>query len=112
MKIYHNPRCQKSRETLKIIKESGKDIEIIKYLEQVPSESELKEILEKLKIPVKDVLRKEEKIFKEYYRGISLSEDDWIKVMVKHPKLIQRPIVIKGDKAVLGRPPKNVKQLL
>ena len=112
MKIYHNPRCQKSRETLKIIKESGKDIEIIKYLEQIPSESELKGILEKLKIPAKDILRKGEKIFKEYYKGMSLSEGEWIKVMVKHPKLIQRPIVIKGDKAVLGRPPENVKQLL
>tara|TARA_B100000475_G_scaffold148315_1_gene109846 strand:+ start:370 stop:708 length:339 start_codon:yes stop_codon:yes gene_type:complete len=112
MKIYHNPRCKKSRETLKIIEEFGKEVQIIKYLEDIPAEEELKEVLEKLKIPAEDLIRKDEKIFKEGFKGKSLSEAEWIKVMIKYPKLIERPIVIKGNKAIIGRPPKNVEQLL
>tara|TARA_Y100000766_G_C18904356_1_gene605017 strand:+ start:369 stop:707 length:339 start_codon:yes stop_codon:yes gene_type:complete len=112
MKIYHNPRCRKSRETLKIIKESGNEFEIINYLENIPSENELKEILTKLNIQAEDLLRREESIFKENFKGKILSENQWIEVMLKNPKLIERPIVVKGDKAILGRPPQNVKQLL
>ena len=112
MKIYHNPRCRKSRETLQIIEASGNKVEIINYLENTPSEDELQEIVNKLNIPAENLLRKGESIFKENFKGKKLSENEWIQVMVKNPKLIERPIVVKGDKAILGRPPQNVKQLL
>ena len=112
MKIYHNPRCRKSRETLKLIEESGNEVEIINYLENIPSEEELKDILDKLNITAENLLRKGESIFKENFKGKILSENQWIEVMVKNPKLIERPIVVKGDKAVLGRPPQNVEELL
>tara|TARA_B100000674_G_scaffold420421_1_gene371602 strand:+ start:1599 stop:1940 length:342 start_codon:yes stop_codon:yes gene_type:complete len=112
IKIYHNPRCRKSREALKLIEESGNDFQIINYLENTPSEDELKEIISKLNIPAENLLRKGESIFKDNYKGKILSENEWIQVMVKNPKLIERPIVIKDDKAVLGRPPKNVNILI
>lgn len=112
MKIYHNPRCRKSRETLQIIEDKGVGVEVVKYLEDVPSKQELKELLGKLGIPAEKLLRKGEAIFKEEFKGKSLSEEEWIEVMVNNPKLIERPIVVKGDKAVLGRPPQNVLELL
>ncbi len=112
MKIYHNPRCRKSRETLQIINDKGADVEIIEYLKTPPTESELKEILKKLGINAKDLLRKGETIFKEKYKGNEFTEDEWIKIMIENPTLIERPIVVKGDKAVLGRPPENVKKLV
>ncbi len=112
MKIYHNPRCRKSRETLEIINQSGKEVEIIEYLNDTPSENELKEIISLLGISPEQLLRKNEAIFKENFKGKTLTDDQWIKVMVENPKLIERPIVIDGKKAVLGRPPENVKSLL
>lgn len=112
MKIYHNPRCRKSRETLEIIQESGKNPEIVEYLKEVPSKEELKSILKKLGISAEELLRKGEAIFKEKYKGKSLSEDEWIDAMIEHPKLIERPIVISGNKALIGRPPEKVKELL
>tara|TARA_B100001769_G_C22018871_1_gene547531 strand:+ start:412 stop:750 length:339 start_codon:yes stop_codon:yes gene_type:complete len=112
MKIYHNPRCRKSRETLQIIEASGNKVEIINYLENTPSEDELQDIVNKLNIPAENLLRKGESIFKENFKGKKLSENEWIQVMVKNPKLIERPIVVRGNKAILGRPPQNVKELL
>ncbi len=112
MKIYHNPRCRKSRETLQIIENAGANVEIVKYLEAIPTAAELKDLLGKLGIPAEKLLRKGEAIFKENYKGKSLSEDEWIEAMIQNPKLIERPIVVKGDKAVLGRPPQNVEELL
>ena len=112
MKIYHNPRCSKSRETLSIIQEAGKKVEIINYLDTPPSDQELKAILSKLGIPAEQLLRKNELVYKEQFSDKSFSEDEWIKTMVKHPKLIERPIVIDGQKAVIGRPPEKVLALL
>lgn len=112
MKIYHNPRCRKSRETLQIIEDARANVEIVKYLEDVPTAAELKDLLNKLGIPAEKLLRKGEAIFKENYKGKNLSEDEWIEAMIQNPKLIERPIVVKGDKAVLGRPPQNVEELL
>jgi len=108
MKIYHNPRCRKSRETLEIIQDQGIVPEIILYLEDVPSAKELEAILKKLKMDPADLIRKGEAIYKEKYKGKSLTDKQWIKAMITHPKLIERPIVVKGRKAVLGRPPENV----
>ena len=112
MKIYHNPRCRKSRETLEIIKQTGKEVEIIEYLNDTPTEHELKEIIGLLGISPEQLLRKNEAVFKEKFKGKTLTDAQWIKAMVDYPKLIERPIVVDGQKAVLGRPPENVKSLL
>ena len=112
MKIYHNPLCRKSRETLQIIQNSGTEVKIIKYLEEVPSEKELTDLLKKLNISAEKLLRKTEKIFKDQFKGKEFSRKEWIKIMIANPKLIERPIVVQDDKAVLGRPPENVNILL
>ena len=112
MKIYHNPRCRKSRETLELIESKGVEPEVILYLKDTLDNNEIKAILKKLSIPASELIRKSESIYKEKYKGKSLSEDQWIAAMVENPKLIERPIVVKGKKAVLGRPPSNVLDLL
>ena len=112
MKIYHNPRCSKSRQTLQLIRDAGKDVHIIEYLNDTPTEEELKNIISLLGISPQQLLRKNEAVFKENFKGKDLTDDEWIAAMVAHPKLIERPIVIEGNKAVLGRPPENVKSLL
>ena len=112
MIIYHNPRCRKSRETLQLIKEKGIEPEIRLYLDDNPNKGELKEVLKKLDIPAETLVRKQEAIFKEHYKGKDMSDADYLDAMVKYPKLIERPIVIKGDKAVIGRPPENVNELI
>ncbi|NVJ47362.1 MAG: arsenate reductase (glutaredoxin) [Cytophagia bacterium] len=112
LKILHNPRCQKSRQTLQIIEESGEMVTVVEYLKTVPTKEELQDILKMLGIEPQDLIRKGEAIYKEKFKGKTLSDDEWIEAMVEHPKLIERPIVIKGNKAVLGRPPEKVKELL
>ena len=110
--IYHNPRCSKSRQGLQVLENSGKEFTIKKYLEDVPSEKELKYIIEKLEIPPLELVRKNEAVWKKLYKGKSLSDDDIIKAMAIHPKLIERPIVIKNNTAVIGRPIENITKLL
>ena len=111
--IYHNPRCSKSRQTLALIEESGKDCEVIKYLETPPTEAELSQLLKSLGLSARQLLRKGEAEYKELnLADESLDDAALIKAMSEHPKLIERPIVCKGGKAVLGRPPENVKALL
>jgi len=112
MKIYHNPRCSKSRQTLQLIQEKNTEVEIIEYLKTPPTEKELEELLKKLNIDAEALLRKSEAVFKEKYKGKKLTNKEWIKAMVQNPTLIERPIVVKGNKAVIGRPPENVKALL
>lgn len=112
MKIYHNPRCSKSRQTLQLIQEKNTAVEIIEYLKTPPTEKELEELLKKLNIDAEALLRKSEAVFKEKYKGKTLTNKEWIKAIVQHPTLIERPIVVKGNKAVIGRPPENVKVLL
>ncbi len=112
MKIYHNNRCSKSRNTLKIIEESGVDIEIVNYLISPPSKEELKHILDLLNLPADQLIRKGEAIFKENFKGKQFSNDEWIDIMIENPKLIERPIVVHNGKAVIGRPPENVNLLL
>ncbi|MDP6908783.1 MAG: arsenate reductase (glutaredoxin) [Flavobacteriales bacterium] len=112
MKIYHNPRCRKSRETLQIIHDAGIEPEVIEYLKDTPTAEELAELIDKLGIKPYELLRKGEVDFKELFKGKELSDAKWISIMTKYPKLIERPIVVKGNKAVLGRPPENVKELL
>ena len=112
MKIYHNPRCQKSREALALLQETDQKIDIIQYLKEPLSTTDLKTLLKKLKLPAEKLIRKSEKIYKEEFKGKDLTEDQWIKAMVEYPILIERPIVVKGRKAVIGRPPENVRELL
>lgn len=112
MKIYHNTRCSTSRKTLALIEESGVNPEIVEYLKDPLTEDELKDILNKLGMKAEEIIRKKEKLYKEEYKGKNLTDSQWIKVLVKNPILIERPIVVKGKKAVLGRPPENVKELL
>lgn len=112
MEIYHNPRCAKSRQTLALLQENGVDPEIVLYLDSVPSSHELKSLLLKLDLSPIQLVRKGEKIWKEQFKGKDLSDEEIIEAMIAHPKLIERPIVVKDQKAVLGRPPENVLDLL
>ncbi len=112
MKIYHNPRCSKSRQTLQLIKDTGADVEIIEYLNAIPTAEDLKTILMKLNLKPTDIIRKGEAVYKEKFKNSNFNDDEWIKIMIEYPKLIERPIVVKGNKAILGRPPENVLDLI
>ena len=112
-KIFHNPRCSKSRQTLRILQDNNCEIEIINYLEKDLDVSLIKDILHKLSLKPRDILRTSEQDFKDNnLKEHNFSEDDLIDFMIKYPKLIERPIVIKGDRAVLGRPPENILELI
>ncbi len=111
--IFHNPRCSKSRQTLQLIQEQGIEPTIRLYLEDCPSAKEIKEILAKLNISPRELLRKGEDAYKEnQLSNKELSDAALIKAMVEFPKLIERPIVIKGNQAKLGRPPEQVLEIL
>ncbi|MBF8151062.1 arsenate reductase (glutaredoxin) [Winogradskyella sp. F6397] len=112
IKIYHNPRCSKSRQGLSILEESGKAFETIKYLENDLTSVEIQDILIKLDIKPIDLIRKNEAIWKSDFKGKELTDNDLIAAMVNHPKLIERPIVINGDNAVIGRPPEAIKEII
>ena len=110
--IYHNPRCRKSREGLTVLEESGQAFEIVKYLDQPLSKTDLEEIISKLGIKPIDLIRKNEAIWKSDYKGKDLSDDAIISAMVEHHKLIERPIVVNGQKAVIGRPAENILNII
>jgi arsenate reductase len=112
VKIYHNPRCGKSRAGLKAVEESGVEFEIIKYLDTKPSIEEIKSILDKLEMKPIELVRVKEAIWKETYKGKELTDEEIIGAMADNSKLIERPIVVKGDKAVLGRPTENIIEFL
>ena len=112
IKIYHNPRCGKSREGLELLKNSGKDFEVVKYLEDVPTFEELKSIIDKLKIKPIDLVRQNEKIWIENFKSKALSDDEIITAMISNPILIERPIVVNGNKVAIGRPPQNIAEIL
>lgn len=106
--IYHNPRCTKSRQGVALLKEKDVNFEVIKYLEDPITEKELKDIIKKLGITPMALVRKNEAIWKSNFKGKDLSDKDIIKAMISNPKLIERPIVINGDKAVVGRPTEQI----
>ncbi len=112
IKIYHNPRCRKSREGLALLETSGKDFEIIKYLENPLTETELTNIVNALKIVPIDLVRRNEAIWKTEFKGKELTNTELIKAMVNNPKLIERPIVVNGNKAVVGRPAELIKTII
>jgi len=110
--IYHNPRCTKSRATLALLEERGIKPKIIEYLETPPSADELAAIVRKLGIEPEQLVRKGEGIYRTKYAGRKLTAPEWIAAMVKDPVLIERPIVVSGSRAAIGRPPENVESLL
>jgi arsenate reductase len=110
--IYHNPRCRKSRETLHLLEEQNIEFEVVKYLEEVPSISKLQKILDLLEMKPIDLIRKNEAIWKENYKGKSLTDEELLEAMHQNPKLIERPIVIHDQKAVIGRPPENILKII
>ena len=112
IKIYHNPRCTKSRQGLEVLKKSGEQFEIVKYLENIPTKEELRKVLGYLNIPAENLVRKNEAIWKENYRGKKLSQEEILDAMIQYPKLIERPIVIKDNRAVIGRPTERIYDLL
>lgn len=113
LKILHNPRCSKSRQTLALLEERGLEPEIIEYLKTPPSSEELKRILQSLTMSPRELLRTKEAEYKD--NGLDnpeLGDQDIIDAMIAHPKLIERPIVLNGSKAAIGRPPENVLDIL
>ncbi len=112
--IYHNPRCSKSRQTLELLRDNGIEPEIILYLESTPSAKQLKEVIGKLGIEPEQLIRYKENVARE----LKLSKSDkrtateWIKILQESPVLIERPIVISGDRAIIGRPPENVLEII
>ncbi len=112
IKIYHNPRCRKSREGLHVLEDSGKDFEVIKYLDEPISEAKLEEIIRLLGIKPIDLVRKNEAIWKSDYKGKDLTDGRIISAMVKNPKLIERPIVVSNGKAVIGRPSSLITEII
>ncbi len=111
--LYHNPRCSKSRGALELLEARGLQPTVVRYLETPPSADELKTLLDKLGISARELLRSGEDEYKTLgLADASLSEAQLIEAMVRHPKLIERPILVAGDKAVIGRPPEKVLELL
>ncbi len=111
--IYHNPRCSKSRQTLQLLKDNAIEPEVVLYLEQPLTPSQIRDVLTKLGMTARQLLRKGEAAYKENnLADETLSEEQIIQLMVEFPKLIERPIVIRGDKAMIGRPPESVLTLL
>jgi len=108
MKLYHNPRCSKSREGLAILKDRNLDFEIVEYLKVPLNRKELSDIIKKLNIVPIDLVRKNESIWKEKYKGQNLDNEQVLNAMVEHPKLIERPILVNENLAVIGRPPEQL----
>ena len=112
IKIYHNPRCRKSREGLQLLEKYGKKFQIIKYLEDIPTQKELNDIIIKLGVSPIQLVRKNEIIWKEKFKAKELSEQELVKAMVDYPKLIERPIVVHNHKAIIGRPSEKILTIL
>ena len=112
MKIYHNPRCRKSRDSVNYLADKNIDFEIIDYLKERISENMMKSIIKKLNISAIELVRKNEKIWKDNFKGKELKEEEIISILCKEPKLIERPIITHKNKAVIGRPKENIDKLL
>jgi arsenate reductase len=112
LRIYHNPRCSKSRGACQILAERGIQAEVLEYLKTPPSRAELAGLVKKLGLPAEALVRKGEAVYKEHYAGRTLSEDEWLDALARHPILIERPIAIRGPRAVIARPPEKILELL
>jgi len=112
MRIYHNPRCSKSRAACALIVEKGLAAEVVEYLKTPPGREELRVLLAKLDMRPDEIVRRGEDVYKELFAGRTLSDDEWLDALVAYPILIERPIVVCGDKAVLARPAEKILALL
>jgi arsenate reductase len=112
MKIYHNPKCSKSRQTLALVEQNTSEFEVIKYLEDSLKFDDLALLLVKLNAKPIDIVRTKEEIWKENFKGKELKDNEIIQALVDNPKIIERPIVINGTKARIGRPPENVLKII
>ncbi len=112
IQIWHNPRCSKSRNGVALLEERGEDIEIVKYLDAPHTKEQIKDLLKKLGLKPREIMRTKEAIYKELDLKNVEDDEKLIEAMVEHPRLIERPIVIKGNKAVIGRPIENIINLL
>ena len=110
--IWHNPRCSKSRQTLDLLQQHGIEPKVVLYLETPPSVDEIKSVLKKLNLSAEQIIRKKEMAYAELIHGKSLSADKLVEIMHKNPILIERPIVISGNQAAIGRPPENILELM
>lgn len=110
--IYHNTRCSKSRSACEIVASRGIEATIVEYLKTPPTRAELRALLQKLGMKPEEIVRRGEDVFKEHYVGKTLDDEQWLDALLAHPILIERPIVVRGDKAVIGRPPEKVLDLL
>lgn len=110
--IYHNPRCSKSREGLQLLELEGKPFTVVKYLDSPLSEKEITDILKRLNVKPIELVRQKEAIWVENYKGKNLTDKEVVKAMANHPNLIERPIVINGNKAVIARPADKIKNIL
>lgn len=110
--IYHNPRCSKSREGLSLLELQGNLFTVIKYLSEPLSKEDITSIIAKLGIAPIELVRQKEKVWIDQFKSSQLSDEDIIEVLVKHPSLIERPIVVNGDRAVIARPAESIKQIL
>ena len=112
VKVYHNPRCTKSRNSLAYLDEKGVTYDLHLYLQDALTQKELKQILTQLGMKPQELLRKNEAIFKEQFKGKELTDDQWVEAMIEFPKLMERPIVVRGNKAVVARPTEKINELL
>ncbi|HEX4940827.1 MAG TPA: arsenate reductase (glutaredoxin) [Candidatus Kapabacteria bacterium] len=111
--IYHNPRCSKSREALALLEEAGVSVTVVRYLETPLDADALRQLLSRLGLPARDLLRSKEEEFASLGLGDpALTDDDLIAALVSHPRLMERPVVVHGRRAVIARPPERVKELL
>ena len=110
--IYHNSRCSKSRAGVEYLENKGKEFDVVKYLDENLTENELKDLIKKLGIKPIELVRKNEAVWKENYKDENLSDEEIIKAMVENPKLIERPIIVNGDKAVIARPTEKIVEVL
>lgn len=112
IKVYHNPKCSKSRCALDYLNEKGVQFEVIEYMKSPVTKDELRAILDKLGISAEELLRKNEAEYKDNFRSKTLSNEAWIDAMIKFPKLIERPIVVNQDKAVVARPTEKIDEIV
>ncbi len=111
IKIYHNPRCRKSRAGLQHLRDKGVEFEIVEYLKNGISVEELKDVLIKMNVKPTEIIRTQEDIYKKQFKGKNFTDEEWIKILLENPKLIKRPLVVKGYKAVWADPPENMEKL-
>jgi len=112
LRLYHNARCSKSRSACALLAERGLEPELVDYLRTSPSKAELRDLAAKLGMAPSALVRRGEDVFKEHFAGRTLTEDQWLEALAAHPILLERPILVLGDRDVIGRPPERVLELL